>query len=726
VGFGGLLIPALFSAAAVLLVAVLLRSITAGALALVVASGAALAASAEASDSRCRATLVRSAELLVRLAEPAEPGAFARGTAVSRGCVVPLSVAVARGRGVAGATVRVRGTALRSDHGLVVRDAVLVPLGPPSVLAGTRNKAGEVIDRVFGPDAPLARALLIADERAIPRDLRERFAAAGLVHMLSISGLHVGIIALAMQLVFRAARLPPRWALAASVATTALYVAIIGAPSPAVRSGVMLGVAAACRIAQRPTSPWAALALGALVPLAEPRTILEVGYQLSVAGIAALIASGAIARRVLTTRIAGWRLDLARALLASAMATVVTAPLVAWSFGRISLIAPISNLFCSPLMAVAQPMLFLGLLLGPAVGPAHFVADAAHPLLVLVTLVADRAAAVPFAALEVAPGPASACAAGVAAASLVVAAVSRFPGRALATCVAALALLVWMPSMPTGWRRGEVELHLLDVGQGDAVAVRSDGGRWILFDAGRVWRGGDAGRTVIVPYLRRRGGALRAFVLSHPHADHVGGAATVVRALRPREFWDAAFAAGNSAYRDALVAAASDQTAWRRVHPGDTLRLDGVEVAFLAPDSLWTIGLSDPNLASAIAMVRFGAVRFLLVGDAERPEEGWLLDHSAAGSLRADVLKVGHHGSSTSSTAELLDAVRPRVALISVGAGNRYGHPNAAVLAALAKTGAVVLRTDQQGTVVVRTDGRRVRIEANGDAWDLSPRSSAP
>jgi competence protein ComEC len=162
---------------------------------------------------------------------------------------------------------------------------------------------------------------------------------------------------------------------------------------------------------------------------------------------------------------------------------------------------------------------------------------------------------------------------------------------------------------------------------------------------------------------------------------------------------------------------------WHRTHPGDTLELDGVRVRILAPDSAWMVGLQDPNEASVIAVAQFGAVRFLLVGDAEHGEEEWLLAH-AAGALRADVLKVGHHGSSTSSTAPFLRAVRPRLALVSVGAGNSYGHPSAGVLRALAAAGAAVLRTDRSGSIVVRTDGSSVEVEEGGDRWVLSPERS--
>jgi competence protein ComEC len=402
------------------------------------------------------------------------------------------------------------------------------------------------------------------------------------------------------------------------------------------------------------------------------------------------------------------------------VASVVSLPIIAWTFGQVSVVAPVTNLVAAPLMTVAQPMLFLALLLGWSPGAAAFVAGAVHPFLVAFDVVAAAGAAVPFATLRVAPTMGAAVVGAASVAAFVTACASRHPGPATVVGVALLATLAWLPALPVG--SGQAELHVIDVGQGDAIALRTSRGRWVLVDAGRAWRGGDAGRTTIIPYLRRRGGDLVAFVLTHPHADHVGGAATVVRMLEPRTYYDAAFAGGGDAYRSSLLAA-RHAVRWQRVRPGDSLRVDDATLTFLAPDSAWTAGLDDPNDGSTVVLVRVGAVRFLLTGDAERAEEAWLLRH-AGSYLRADVLKVAHHGSSTSTTDDFLAAVRPRVAVISVGAGNVYGHPDATTMRRLAAAGAQVLRTDRLGSIVLRTDGRRLIVEAAGEKWEVSEPSS--
>jgi len=273
---------------------------------------------------------------------------------------------------------------------------------------------------------------------------------------------------------------------------------------------------------------------------------------------------------------------------------------------------------------------------------------------------------------------------------------------------------------PTG---GQTELHVLDVGQGDALALRTRAGRWILVDAGRNWAGGDAGASTVVPYVAHRGGAVALFVLSHPHADHVGGAATTFGALRPRRFLDPGYVGTTPSYRDALAIAARERIPWQRVRPGDSLVVDEVVLTALAPDSAWVAGLTDANLASSVLVARIGAVRVLLTGDAEAKEEQWLLDRDPR-ALEADVLKVGHHGSRTSTTPAFLAAVRPRLALVSVGAHNAYGHPDADVVQRLHAAGAQLLRTDRAGTIVVRTDGRTIDVEARGERWRIPERRS--
>lgn len=720
-GYGGAVWLALLAALVAGGAAWLTRNIALAALAALLAAGALVAVGDEAQRSGCSARMLSARSWSAELEAAAAPGAFVGASITDAACTVHASLSVVRGSASAGARVRVSGDAVRSERGMSIRHARVAADGGRSILLTLRASAGARIDRIFGSDAPMVRALLIADTHALSPDLRDRYASAGMIHMLSISGLHVGIIAAAMELIFVAARLPRRAAYIATLGITAAYVAIIGAPAPALRASVMLAVVTWSRLLQRPTSPWAALSLGAVVPLVSPRNVLAIGWQLSVIGIAGLIASAALARRWIAPRWDGWRAQVATLALASVVASLVSAPLVTWKFGRLSVIAPFTNVAATPVVAVLQPTIFLALIFAPLEPVARFLAGAAHPMIVALDAVARTGAGVPFGALSVTPTLYGAVLAGMATAALVVACVSYFPGRALVASAAAFAAALWLPMLPHGG--GVLEMHVIDVGQGDAVALRTPRGRWVLVDAGRSWRGGDAGRATVIPYLRRRGGDVALFVLSHPHSDHVGGAATVLRSLHPGAYWDGAFAGTSEPYRESLEAASEARVRWERVHPGDTLRVDGVLLRVLAPDSIWMSSLADPNEASVVILAQYGTVRFLLMGDAERGEERWLLEHERQ-LLRADILKVAHHGSRTSSGNDFLDIVRPELAVISVGAGNSYGHPDSSVVRALARRGAVVLRTDREGSIVVRTDGRSIQVEEGGDRWALSSGSS--
>jgi competence protein ComEC len=320
--------------------------------ALAVAAAALVAArAADSADARCRARVMRGAEPVVVLEADARPGTSVRARAL-RPCATDLSLAVARGEAGAGAHVRVRGLAWPAGRRLRVPDATIEPADGSAALPALRARAGRTIDTLFGLDAPLVRALVVADARGIDAAVRDRYADAGLVHALSVSGLHVAIVAGALELLLRAVRVPAARAGIGAALVVAGYVALIGAPAPAVRAGMMLGASALARAVQRPTSPWAIFALGAGAPLVDPREIRELGYQLSVAGMAALVAGRQVVSRVRAfgrapaplrrepryRRLArdlaaatrrGWRAHVAGELVVGTFAAVATAPLVA-------------------------------------------------------------------------------------------------------------------------------------------------------------------------------------------------------------------------------------------------------------------------------------------------------------------------------------------------------------------------------------------------------------
>ena len=715
-GFGGAAFWGLALSVVTLGVAVWKRAWTLGLMSMLGAGAVVWGAAGRREESSCLTLIAQRREWLVDLVgEPA--GNWWRGRWVHGSCRTGVSVQASQGSARPGSRVRVHGDYFRQRDRVQLREASVTEVASPSLLERARARAGRSIDRLYPKHRALVRALLIADQRDIERSVRDAFADSGLVHMLSVSGLHVAIIFGAIQLLFAVARLSPRGVAVGALTLTAAYVAMIGAPAPAVRAAVMLGAGAVTRIVQRPTSAWAIVALGGLIPLVEPDTVRDLGYQLSMAGIVGLVAAGHAAERVVPRGLTGWRNVLAGNALTTMLACMATLPIAAYAFGRTSMIAPVSNLVMSPLVTLLQPALFLSLALAPFEPVARLVADGASLLLDLFSLGAAIFAAVPHATLEVGFTTLGGCSLVVACVAALTAAVQSYPGRALVLALGATAVLVWQAVIPYD---RPVELHMIDVGQGDALGLRARDGSWVLFDTGDSWRSGDAGERFVIPYLKRRGGKVRAIVLSHAHDDHVGGAATVLKRMRPDLFLDGGYVTSSSGYSAALAAAQRYRIRWVRTRPGDSLVVPGATIRLLAPDSAWAARLGDPNEASVVARIEAAGWRALMTGDAESGEEAWLVQTYGARGLAADLLKVGHHGSATSTGPALLAAVNPRVALVSVGEGNTYGHPSLDVMRALEKQHAHVFRSDQDGSVVVRFERHRLTAEANGDRWRYS------
>jgi competence protein ComEC len=327
-------------------------------------------------------------------------------------------------------------------------------------------------------------------------------------------------------------------------------------------------------------------------------------------------------------------------------------------------------------------------------------------------------AALPGAVLRSAPSGPGAFAAAITAGALIVACQSRDPRRALHVALgAALAAVLWPVVMPGP---GALQIHVIDVGQGDAIALRSPRGRWLLVDAGAGWQTGDAARFSILPILRRHGGDVVHLVLTHPHLDHIGGARTILESTHVDTLWDSGYVEPSSEYVAVLRAAQTRKTVWRRASAGDSIAFDGVAVRVLGPDSTWLKTRSNANDASVVLQVRYGEVTVLLTGDAEAEEEEWLVARYGV-HLKSTVLKLGHHGSATSTTGAFLQRVSPVAGVVSVGTGNRYRHPSPSVLQALDDAGVDVLRTDDLGTIMLNTDGQQLDLVADGRKWRYSP-----
>ncbi|HEX9886321.1 MAG TPA: DNA internalization-related competence protein ComEC/Rec2 [Longimicrobiales bacterium] len=646
--------------------------------------------------------------------EPSGPGVCAAPLRIrqrERPDLLPGDRVVVRGRWRRGIGPATTGLAA----GLLVADSVAPAPGADLGWTGAelRARALRSVRDIFPNHAGLVSALVLASRDGLDPEVREDFARAGTAHLLAISGFHVGVVAAMILALLRLARVPARRAALLGAVVVWAYVFLLGTPDAASRAAVLLTLVAVARAGGRPVHALGALSTAwVLLLVADPLALLRPGFQLSFAGAVGLALWARPLEAWLTRGLPRGRFRwLTGAVAAGVAATVATLPVVAWHFERVSLVGIPATLVGGPLVAVVLPGIFMA-------GLAHAASPAAGTFLgggvelFLDALVAsvDLAAAVPFADVAVHRSALVTVALGAGAGLLLLRAPRPLRGRTRVGVLLAggLAAVLVQPAVLAVESRGTVEIRMLDVGQGDAILIRSPQRRWVLVDAGPGPPPGsaatpDPSRSRVVRELGRAGASrLEALVLSHPDLDHIGGAREVMAAAVVGAIMDPALTRGTSAYVGALEFARAEPASWTGLRAGDRLVLDGMTLDVLHP-----VGVpdpdTDPNDASVVLLLRYGLFTALLTGDAPASAE----ELSARGVGPVDVLKVGHHGSATSTSAAFLEEIRPSLALISVGRDNRYGHPDPGVMDRLYAATDTVARTDRDGTVrvVARRDG---------------------
>ncbi len=413
---------------------------------------------------------------------------------------------------------------------------------------------------------------------------------------------------------------------------------------------------------------------------------------------------------------------------ASIGATLATAPLTAGILGQVAIVGIVLNFAAIPLTGLAVPGAFASLLLA-SIWPPAGEALAAGTGLTLAGLerLALFGAGIPWGAVVTVPGVLAALPwlAVLTAALWVVG--RRLPRRAAGQRLLLVGTgALWVTLLP-GWRpdlgaaRPGLTLYHLQVGQGDATAIRTPAGRWVVVDAGPVSREYDAGRQVVVPFLARHGARrIEYLVASHAHADHIGGVGSLLERFPVGVVLDPGVPVGDSLYLALLDRTAATGAVWQPARTGDRWELDGVRFEVLHPDPAWAGWREDLNEDSVVLLVAFGRFRALLTGDVGAPVEQLL--RGRVGDV--DLLKVGHHGSRGATGVAWLEELAPELAILSLGR-NRYGHPAPATLHRLAASGASVWRTDREGPVTVWTDGQQWRASSR-TRRETSQRGPAP
>jgi competence protein ComEC len=631
------------------------------------------------------------------------------------------------------------------------RPSAIVVLGILLVAALALAHRGEVrlrAERALGSGMPareaaLARGFVLGEDERIDPATVEDFRRAGLSHLLAVSGQNVALLALLVMPLLAVLGMPLRTRLVWIIAAIAVYVPLAGGGPSIVRAGVMGVITLLATLAGRRSSRLFALAVAAIAALAlEPGIGANIGWQLSFAAVLGILALARPLRRLIVSRFGsrGLRGALAEGVAVTVAATLATAPLIAFHFGELSTVSLFANLLALPAVA---PAMWLGML--TSIGaqmpgfPASLVNTLAAPLLAYIATVASWCGQPSWAYLEVEMGVRGLVASYVALAAAVVvlpvllrrrhiAALRRrlSPGdtrckafrllqgrealrrRWAPPAAAGAALLVAIALVYLGADSGGppaapaagLRIAVLDVGQGDAILFQPAKAPPVLID------GGPPGDDLVAKLHEAGVDSLGVAVLTHEQSDHAGGIWDLFERHYP--IGRLLYARLGGRLRGAAKAAGAGPV---RVAAGDSLRVGHLRLNVLWPPSELLdqpLAGADPNTQALVLLARWGRFSMLLTADAEAGEVP--IDPGPV-----DVLKVAHHGSEDAGLGALLDRVAPQLAVISVGAGNPYGHPAPSALAELAQYGVQTLRTDRRGTIVLDVDQNSFVVRAGGD-----------
>ena len=590
--------------------------------------------------------------------------------------------------------------------------------------AWARRQLAAYVGRWSSQSSAIAAAILIGDRSGLSDDDQRRLQEAGTYHVIAISGGNIAILTTILLAAMRVARVPNRIAAAVAMAILVFYGQLTGSSASVARAVTGACVYLSGRVLDHRGPALNALAVAAIAGVAlSPLAVFDAGFVLSFGAtlgillgaprmMAWLAATGARDRRGLIATVA---LAAGTLLVATVTAELALVPISAVVFSRVTFAGLALNFAAIPLMAVVQAAAMVTLAVA-AVAPmvaaaAGYVTHVGASWLIRSAALVDVA---PWLARDVAPPSWSLVAAyyTCCAGCLVGGRVGRAAAAGLATC--GLILLIGPAAFTASAVRppapGKLRVVFLDVGQGDATLVQIPDGRAMLVDAGGIAGSGfDIGERVLAPALRAFGvRTLDTLVLTHGDPDHIGGAPSALRRFGPGVLWEGVPVPPHVKLRELETGAVEAGAVLRTVQAGDRERDGPMEIRVLHPPLPGWERQRVRNEDSVALELRMGAVSIVLPGDIGAEGERAIVPSLALG--RIAVIKAPHHGSATSSTVPFVEAAQPAAVVFSAGRGNRFGHPAPIVVDCYRAAGAELFRTDEDGAVMMDTDGVTVEV----------------
>ncbi len=586
-----------------------------------------------------------------------------------------------------------------------------------ATIASIRAWIASVFDsKVGGVEAAFLKGILLGDRSEIPAEVKTSFINSGVVHVLAVSGFNVGMVALIFLSIFPLFRLGRVSTILLTIVFLFFYMLLTGSVPSVVRATIMATVILLAPLVQRKADVFNSLAFAAIVIfIIDTKQFFNPGFQLSFAAVASILYFYPKITRLAHHLPEGLRGSKAfdfvfKLFSVSVAAQIGTMPFTVAYFGMVSLISFVANLFVIPAvgigLAVGFAIAFFSLLSAWITGIYGL---AEQFLLSVILKVIAFSGNLSFAYIVLPKPDLLAFFIFYSLALLIFNFKEKLLGKKL---IFALLILGNIAVLRSAFLDGpQMQVTVLDVGQGDATLIQFPSGKNLLVDAGPKSPSYDAGERIVLPFLKRTVNKLDAIVITHPHSDHLGGVVSILRAVPVGKVFDAGHKSDSRLYRDFLETIDELAIPYIQVRAGSTIALTPeARIFVLHPtkdfvqrDSLHYV--RDLNNGSVVLKILYGKVGILMMGDAENPSEAQMLS-LFGGFLKSNLIKVGHHGSKTSSGEEFIEMVQPPLAAISVGAHNMFGHPSTVVVSRYESHGTRVLRTDEEGALVFETTGR--------------------